>query len=386
MIKFYVLSLSLILSGSLFAQQNKSSILIPYRVKNLWGFADTLGNLKVNPQYKAIEPKYYYNSKEQKTYARFVVKKATAASVLDENMQVKVPETYAYDSVKASVTYYEMDIFKVYKGGMAGLFTNGRQLISCQYSQIETTSNGSFIVQKDGLKGLVNSTGKLIIPVKYQSIRQDFDAGDEQEKFTWIARGMITAERFTDVRVTSAEDEIRILDEVIDGHYTDTRDPFAAKKTELGRQYQAVRPLRGYNEYVYIDRNGKTGIYDLKKDRVLLAPEYENLQQCTPGCVWRGQGIYFRFSENGRQGIINLNGQVLLPAEYTNVRERMYGYELETEGKKGAYIYKRKVLIPTLYESIEQTTYVNGSFMLFYVKTPEGYGYIGENGVVFFSK
>ncbi|MBL0913368.1 MAG: WG repeat-containing protein [Bacteroidia bacterium] len=380
------LLLVLLFGGDLPAQVSPSKVLVPYRVKNLWGFADTSGNLKVSAVYKSIEPNYYYNGEEKKTYARYVVKKTTAAYVLDENMLVKVPETYAYDSVKASIRYDWKDRYHVYKAGRVGMFVNGKQLISCQYDKIEVVENKSYVVEKDGLKGLVNSTGKLLIPVKYQRISQDNSGETNEAEITWIARGMIAMERFTDKRLAEAgwDDYLTAVEEAVAGVVAEPADPFATQKKELRKQYEAVRTMAGYDKYVYIEQTGMIGIYDLEKKQVLMEPRYTVLTRCSPG--YAREPLYFRILENDMYGIINLKGEALIPAEYSRIHETCYGYELEKDGKKGAYIFERKLLIPPVYESLERSTYLNEGFILFYVKTAGGYGYVGENGVRFFKE
>lgn len=379
---------ALFLMAGCFAQ-GTSKVLVPYRVKDLWGFADTSGNLKVSAVYKSVEPSYYYNGEEKKTYARYVVKKTTAAYVLDENMLVKVPETYAYDSIHASVLYAMKDRYQVYKAGKTGLFANGKQLISCQYDIIDPTLNDSYIVEKDGLKGLVNSSGKLIVPVKYQSIHKDHYADEENGEITWIARGMIATERFTDKLLPGEDDYGNIIgiEEAVNAVVAERSDPYTAQKTELRKQYDALRILPGREKYVYIEKDGKTGLYDLQKKEVLMEPLYDDLYECSPR--YGSEPEHFRFLQNGLFGVIDIKNQVLLPAEYQSVQQSRLGYSLEKDGKKGMYIFSRKLLIPAVYESIENYSYISlpdrdDAFVLFRVKTAGGYGYVGENGVRFF--
>lgn len=389
----FFLFMSLLFAGNSLAQQSSSRMLIPYRVKNLWGFADTSGNLKVNPVYKMVIPNYYYNGEAQKAYARYIVRKTTAWYVLDENMLAKVPETYAYDSIAASPLYAHMNRFEVFKAGKAGLFVDGKQLISCQYDRIESAENNSYIVEKDGLKGLVNSAGKLIIPVKYQSIRTDDDEDDASVEITWIARGMIASERFTDKRLTTATDNWMdgpmVVEAVTEAPSAVRAEPYAAQRSELRKQYDRVTSLSWRDKYVYVEKNGKTGLYNLEQKQLLIEPLYDDMYECSPR--YASEPEYFRFLQNRLYGIMDIKGQVLLPAEYHSIQQSNFGYNLEKDGKKGIYVFDRKLLIPAEYESLEGSQYIyfSGSddyYTLFRVKTATGYGYVGENGVRFFKE
>ena len=51
--KLYYVFFTLLFTTLSFSQNNNP--LIPYRDGNLWGFCDTLGNVKVKPLYKEIK-------------------------------------------------------------------------------------------------------------------------------------------------------------------------------------------------------------------------------------------------------------------------------------------------------------------------------------------
>ncbi|MBB4110281.1 WG repeat-containing protein [Pedobacter zeae] len=76
----FLLILSIILSSSLYGQQ----VLIPYRLGNVWGLADTLGKVVVEPKYSKIErtDKYVYGNEKDNL---FIVQKNNKYGIIKES-------------------------------------------------------------------------------------------------------------------------------------------------------------------------------------------------------------------------------------------------------------------------------------------------------------
>ena len=131
--------LFILLSISLFSQNKiKSSLLIPYRDGNLWGFCDTLGVVKVKPFANDIINFSIGNNAKGK----YVIKNTNdKISVIDEKKAIILPPTNAYDSIKVSADYEEIAIFK---NGKMGLFTNMKELIPPVYDRITLKSKYSY--------------------------------------------------------------------------------------------------------------------------------------------------------------------------------------------------------------------------------------------------
>lgn len=177
--------LLLVLLGNLLIAQSlqENELLIPYKEHNLWGFCDSLGNIKVKPfaselrdvKYDVFTPK-----------SRFIVKEeSTDYYVIDNLQKVLIPRNNKYDSLQ--IRQYDWDEVYVYKNGKVGLYKDSKEVIPCLYDDISTESNKSFIVKKEGYYGLINSSGKQIIPLEYKYITFSDKNSSSNTKFIWKA-------------------------------------------------------------------------------------------------------------------------------------------------------------------------------------------------------
>src|SRR6476660_982171 len=101
------------------------SILVPYRDKNLWGFADTLGNIKLQPVYKKLVHFQYYDGGK----ANFIFKADKNFVIINQDLKTVMAESVsaAYDSV--SIHPYYPNHVHVHKDGKLGAYKNGKEII-----------------------------------------------------------------------------------------------------------------------------------------------------------------------------------------------------------------------------------------------------------------
>mgnify|MGYP006160615057 CR=1 FL=1 len=138
--------------------------------------SDTLGNIKVKPIYKEI--KNFIIDYENDFASRYVVKSNKTYYVIDQNKKVLLPELNTYDSIYLNKNY--PNHFWVFKKGKVGLYHKNKEIIGCFYDKITVLANESYEVQNGKLSGLINSLGKLIIPIEYVRIRPSWDEEDEK--------------------------------------------------------------------------------------------------------------------------------------------------------------------------------------------------------------
>jgi hypothetical protein len=63
----------------------------------------------------------------------------------------------------------------VEKGGKRGLLDNsGREILPVEFEHIQVENPDFFIVTKDGLTGVLNEKGDVIFPINYQEIVADW--------------------------------------------------------------------------------------------------------------------------------------------------------------------------------------------------------------------
>lgn len=375
--------LFLLLSCSLAAQNKVSNkVLIPYRDKNLWGLSDTLGKVVVKPFAKEI--KQFVISTNKKYNSRYVVKTNKSYFVIDQNKTVLLPETNVYDSIV--VDNYYLNNFYVYKNGKAGVYTKGKQLIACQYDKITAEANDSYFVYKNELQGLINSQGKLIIPIEYTNIYQSWE-DIKKPKFVWVAEGKSVDKKFYDIKIPGKNDRLmdiatkRLGDElIVDGIAIDE------KIKKLKEQYDSVE----FNSRLYnaiVEKGHKFGIYDFEADKETVAPLYEEIK---PYAYDRGVLAYL-VKLNGKFGMVKEGNIKVLDAEYDDIsydtKNRMH--VLAKNNKKGIIVFNTIYpIIPAKYSDILSYRPIHihdtWQFGLFTVVTENGTGYVGENGVEFF--
>jgi hypothetical protein len=362
------------------APVKKTSILIPYRVKELWGFSDTLGNVKVQPIYKKLIQFYYYDNGK----ANFVMKGDKNLVVVNQDQKVVMPETVSanYDSISTH-SYYPNHVH-IYKDGYLGVYKNGKEIIKPIYRSIGSEPNESFIVSQKGLFGLFNGTGKMIIPAEYRHIEPSWDDVTETN-FVWVAESGSGKKRFSDLRIPQpkSDDEIEIVEKRMGGQTIegDTEVP-----AHIKTKYDKVERETGYNIY-YVKREGLTGVFDGNTNSEIIALQYENIRLVSI----ENNGKIFLVSKNGLSGLVRSGNTILVPLEFNDIAANPYleGFVLTKNGKKGFYI--RNTIYPyikPLYNDIlvkeEIPVTRRWSFGLFKVQTDGGEGYVGENGVEFF--
>jgi len=357
----------------------KPSFLVPYRDKNLWGFSDTLGNVKVQPVYKKLVNLYYYNDAK----ANFVMKGDKNLVVVNQDGKLVLPETVSanYDSI--SVHVYYPDHVHVHKNGKLGVYKNGREIFPPIYHGILPMPNGSFQVVENNLYGLYNSAGKLIIPVKYSSIDLLWNESTD-DKIVWLATTASEEKKFTDVRIPEPYDapyelaEKRLADEEV---IADASIP-----ERIQSQYDKITAEPDYGIY-YVKRGDLMGVYDGIADKEIIAPQYESISLVS---VENSKNVY-GVRQNGKLGMVRADNSVVVPIEFDKITpdRNLGGFVLIKDGKKGFYVRNTTYpYIKPLYNEFIEKEQIpvsrKWSFGLFKVKTDGGEGFVGENGVKFF--
>ncbi|KPH15135.1 WG repeat-containing protein [Chryseobacterium sp. ERMR1:04] len=172
----YCLLMIMFLFGK--GQNKKDLFLLPYQVGDKWGLADTLGNIKVKPQYDemidfSIEPRKHGNTPP---YSFYYVRKNNEIFFIDAGNNRYFKD---YEIVKSQNN--ERGVF-FKKNGKIGIqspfFEDGKWKLvgdpsSYKYDNIYTypQTNSLFtFVEINKKEGLMFYNGEIIIPVEYDSI------------------------------------------------------------------------------------------------------------------------------------------------------------------------------------------------------------------------
>ncbi|WP_395043074.1 WG repeat-containing protein [Flavobacterium sp.] len=373
--------LLLMLSSSLYSQKTTiNKILIPYREKNLWGFSDTLGNIKVKPIYKDV--KSFFIDEETNFTARYVVKTNKKYFVIDQNSKVLLPELNNYDSIYINKLYY--DRFSIYRNGKTGIFLKNKELIPCIYDKLSIATNESYYVKNGKLEGLINSSGKIIIPLKYKNVHPSWEDNDKNNsEYVWVAEGEFHEKKFYDKKINPEKYDGEIYEKTLaqEPGSKDYESYLEKKRIELKKIYDEV-DIDAYNSVAYVTKNNKKGLVMLYKMEEIIRPIYDELVNYG----WDKSESVYKVKLNNKYGLVKPRNVIVLNCEFDEIEADRV---LVKDGKKGFIVFntiypyiKPKYLTIKSIEGVQVNE--NWQFGLFEVTTPNGKGFVGENGVEFF--
>lgn len=376
---------------NIFSQNvKKNELLLPYRDGNLWGLCDTLGKVKVKPfttgmvDFMVTPPSFK---------GKYVIKKNGKISIIDQQKRVLFPEM-DLDSVK--MFFFSKDIF-AYKNNKMGVIRNFKIFIPVQYDEVSFAANESYVAQKGGKQGLINSKGKLIIPIKYTVVFDSWkeNRDENRDKFYWVAR---------DEKSDGTENEIGFTDNIVLRDETPVwySAPVVGMKIQVTEEEEERRKKIGekYGEVVSFSINSNSGnidmyivkmsegygVYNVDQDKIILKSD-DSIEVCGSNYGYTA----FLMKKNGQMGLIDETGKVLLDYEYDTIEKEWLGICILKKGnKKGMFVLNSiyKPVKPKYKEiKILEAIPVSESwqFGLFEVITQAGKkGLLGENGVEYF--
>lgn len=215
--------------------------------------------------------------------------------------------------------WYENNVLRVYKNGKYGLIDlDGNTLLNCDYDEITTLKSvkENFVVKKNDKVGLVNSKGQEIIKTEYKDIKtlkegykNEYIIVDENGNSGVISTSgtIIVEPAYKEIKyLGNAEIYAVILDNV----WT-----LIKKNGEVLNNTYNYISAKGEN--IIVEKDGKYGIITTKGEEK-IAPTYENLEYAF--------SVYYIAKQEGKTGVINIENEVIVPFEYTNM------YYLEEKG------------------------------------------------------
>lgn len=393
--KFYLIFLLFFhISSTLYPQDKRNNtdpvpyILVPYRIKNLWGFSDQAGNIKIKAIYDSVkEIKYYWTDGD--TFKNLmVVTKGKEKMVINHLNQVVVPGNKGFEGFKLDSYNYKTVI--VERNNKEGLYYDGKELLPCAYDHIERMRNLSFQMRTGSLNGLINSSGKVIVPQKFIFLNINFR--DKQAgKVTWQASNDLKgkSEIFEDQEVT---------DNTPNNHpmgSTTLRSTFSLRKPgevlmldsmikTLKPGYQNIKPDNEYIHLIYIEKNKKKGLYNANLKKIVIPCEYDDIKVSGPM-----NAEIIILVKKGFYGFMGEWGNVIVPPIFDTVSGRQLPHTL-IKGNHVGMLTESIHYVKPLYKSINYYDAVynlktESAFRLFVVETLTGkQGFINDDGFEYF--
>lgn len=215
--------------------------------------------------------------------------------------------------------WYENNVLRVYKNGKYGLIDlDGNTLLNCDYDEITTLKSvkENFVVKKNDKVGLVNSKGQEIIKTEYKDIKtlkegykNEYIIVDENGNSGVISTSgtIIVEPAYKEIKYLGNAEIYAVM---LDNVWT-----LIKKNGEVLNNTYNYISAKGEN--VIVEKDGKYGIITTKGEEK-IAPTYENLEYAF--------SVYYIAKQEGKTGVINIENEVIVPFEYTNM------YYLEEKG------------------------------------------------------
>lgn len=235
------------------------------------------------------------------------------------------------ENSNSSQIWFEDNVFKFEKDGLFGLVDfNGKELVPAEYSNVYALEGTpkSIVIEKDGNKGIVNSTlGILVVECNYNDITSLSNGNADN--------GYIVGK---------------------DGRYGVVS---GTGKEVLECNYEEIRHAYGNDMYV-VKQNGQLKIITNSLN-VVKDGGFDDVSEIN--------GEYITVVINGQKGVISENGDELIPATYEDLKFAHGNYFIaKSNGKYGVISTENTVLVDFAYNSM---SFINAAN--FYTAENSGY-------------
>lgn len=376
----------------------KSRKLIFLNKDGLFGLVDFNGNV--------VLPFIYEEGKQENIKDLFSVKKNGKYGFISLKEQKEVIPTM-YDDIKTAEQIYDDGIISIdnpcqsmiisarKNGKWGAIDLSGRTVIPFIYDHDPNSYrtnlfiNGVSIVKKDEKFGLIDESGKMVIPTKYKSISIDLNNLDDK---------LYYVKDFSDRETLFSHEGKQLC-----GYYEDI--------TETG-DYKAI-----------FKENGKYGLINLERNKEIISAKYDDIDNinenfarvkqnnlygyvnATTGeetfkCEFQDGGAFVngfcKIKKNDKWGYIKAYGYsgIYISCVYDACRSFRYDNlaVVKKDGKLGCINTKGKLVIPCIYESLDNYNEVssekntNSPERLYRLANPfsasadKGWGYLDSDG------
>ena len=289
---------------------------------NKWGVIDESGNNVIDPSYK--EMIIIPNSKSGVFICTYDTNYETGEyktkALNEKNEEIftqysKIEALQNIDSV-GNLTY-DQNVIKVQKDEKYGLINfSGKEITTIEYEEITSISGieNSFKIKKDGKYGIVDKEGKIVVEPKYA----DIDILGKDNKSGFI--------------VKDENGKYGIID------YSNNQ--------VLEEEYDSIEKINGNDLYV-VTVDGKQKVVN-KENIDILTSGFDAIKQ-----ILSNQENAVIFVKNNKYGVMNLSGEVLIDAQYEDLKETKLGtFIAKKDDKYGIINIENEEKISFEYSSI----------------------------------
>ncbi len=379
-----------------FAQQNK--VWVPYRDGDRWGYSDTLGTIKVKPVYDSAG--FFEGT------VAFVYKGTKAGMINYAGIELIKPDYTVIEGLEEG--------YKVYQDDKAGYISaSGKLILPVQYKDMYILDEKFMIVQQGNKFGITDMTGKILLPVAYDEVVPEFLSTKLNDDNYVIVKKEGQAFSF-DKKTHKLEKFNGVLEEMKEGIAElesipppmEEIDQSAKYLKEVKAKFKAdevslFNAIANYASQVFflVTVDGKKGVVEYVSStdiRTIVPIAFDAITYTFTNDLASfakpGSRLLAAVSKNGKFGVVNESGAVIIPFEYSKI-DRLtgypFGFELQNEKKKGVFLPTTMYpIIPPKYDAVEYVTTLpvndNWAFVIYRVELNGKYAYIGENGKEYF--
>lgn len=267
---------------------------------NKWGIIDNAGKETISPSYQEMIK--VPNNKKDVFLCTYDINSQTgeyktkALNSNNEEIFTEYSQIEALENIdKNNNLWYEDNILRVEKDGKYGLIDlTGKEILPCEYENITVVTGvkNSIKIQKDGKYGLVTTEGTQIIPATYNDI---LNFGQDYKN------GYI---------IVNAENKYGLVDYL--------------GKSIIECKYEKIEQIYGKDLFVATEK-GKQKLVNTTGE-VILEEGYDSIKQILTGIT---QGIVFKKDE--KYGVMKTDGETTVSNVYDDLKE----------AKEGMFIAKR---------------------------------------------
>ena len=287
-----------------------------------------------------------------------LVRKGNEYRYLNRDLQI-IADFGVYTKAEP-ITEFGFAIIK--KGDYYGVInSSGKIVIPCEYSLIVHPRKpyqglyNEFYVKKNGKYGILNKKAEFISDINYDSFERDYYGIKDSAQVIFIAKkgnqfgvinefGKITLPvEFEEINLFEGNDFTIAKKEGLFGvinSYGDIKLPFAYKNITSNKDW----------DYYILQKDKSYGVIDKQSLQVIFPTEYQSIEQC----------FYdenrFIAKKNGFYGIITRKKRIIIPFEYDKISNWVeYGpkeHFVVKDGKEGLISRDGKIVIPPVYDKI----------------------------------
>lgn len=303
----------------------------PVYTNGKWGVINQKGEIVIEPQYDEMIT--IPDSKTDLficTYDVDYINNTYKTKVINSKNEEKFTEYDLVESLenidKNNVLWYEEGVLKVKKGDLYGLMDySGKIILPIEYSSIDVLLGvkNSIIIKKNEQVGLCDNKGNIIIKPEYKeikSIEDDYKNGyifinnDNLYGLIDFTKNIVLEPIYEEIKPV-ASSSIFIVKE--NGKLKAINKN---KETLIEDKFDDVKQISGDN--IIFVKNNKYGIININQE-VKIQAEYEDLQYAF--------GDYYIAKKSNKYGIINSSNEILVPFEYSSISYRKNAGFLEAE-------------------------------------------------------